>query len=174
MGENFEVNLGGVGARQAHRRGQRWSFARWHGGAREWRGARAGAVELAARRLAVEAGARRGLCGGELWRRRRRRQGLGLGHGERTRRHGYMRVSNATEKETEKSPENAGDPLTGRSGGSNRMLPPSVRSIPERSNSSGIGTERVRWSMTGCRQGPVNSSFVFFTRPEAERLLTGR
>ena len=47
------------------------------------------------------------------------------------------------------------DPLTGRSGGSDQTLPPSVRSIPERSKSSGIETGRVRWSMTGRRQGPV-------------------
>ena len=58
--------------------------------------------------------------------------------------------------------------LTGHSGGSDRTLPPSVRSIPERSNSSGIMTGRVRWTPTGRSQSPVNLAFVFFTRPDAE------
>ena len=57
-----------------------------------------------------------------------------------------------------RSLENTWFLLTGHSGGSDRTLPPSVRSIPERSKSSGIMTKRVRWSMTGRRQGPFNSS----------------
>ena len=57
--------------------------------------------------------------------------------------------------------------LTGRSGGSDRTLPPSVRSIPERSKSSGIGTGRVRWTMTGRRQGPVSTTCPSFDRPDA-------
>ena len=81
-----------------------------------------------------------------------------------------MRVPNATEKETEKSPENTRDPLTGRSGGSDRMLPPSIRSIPERSNSSRIGTGRVRWSMTRRRQGPVSCLERHLDRPDARTL----
>ena len=67
-----------------------------------------------------------------------------------------------------RSPENTCFLLTGRSGGSDRTLPPSVRSIPERSNSSGIATGRVRWTPTGHSQSPVNLAFVFFTRPTAE------
>ena len=69
---------------------------------------------------------------------------------------------------TGKRPDAARYLLTGRSGGSDRMLPPSVRSIPERSNSSGIATGRVRWTLTGRSQSPVNLAFVFFTRPNAE------
>ena len=60
--------------------------------------------------------------------------------------------------------------LTGRSGGSDRMLPPSVRSIPERSNSFGIATGHVRWSMTGRRQGPVSLACSFFKRLDAGSL----
>jgi len=56
--------------------------------------------------------------------------------------------------------------LTERSSGSDRMLPPSVRSIPERSNSSGIGTGRVRWSMTGRMQGPVSTTYSSFDQPD--------
>ena len=78
-----------------------------------------------------------------------------------------MRTPNVTRKEMEKSPEAARDPLTGRSGGSDRTLPPSVWSILERSNSSGIGTGRVRWSMTGRRQGPVSTACSSFDRPDA-------
>ena len=79
-----------------------------------------------------------------------------------------MRTPNTTRKETEKSHEATRDPLTGRSGGSDRTLPPSVRSIPERSNSSGIRTGRVWWSMTGRRQGPVSTAYSSFDRPDAE------
>ena len=57
--------------------------------------------------------------------------------------------------------------LTGRSGGSDRTLPPNVRSIPERSKSSGIGIGRVRWTMTGHRQGPVSTTCSSFDRPDA-------
>ena len=68
--------------------------------------------------------------------------------------------------------------LTGRSGGSDRMLPPSVRSISERSKSSGIVTGRVRWTPTGHSQSLINSALVFSTRPDAEtpsdRTLKGR
>ena len=98
-------------------------------------------------------------CGGEQWRRQ-----LGLGQTARLRRDkkkSVVRLSsppNAIEKEIEKSPEDARDALTGRSGGSDRTLPPSVRSIPERSKSSRIETGRVRWSMTGRRQGPVRTT----------------
>ena len=84
-----------------------------------------------------------------------------IGHGGITKEDAVVQLSsppNAIEKEIEKSPEDARDPLTGRSGGSDRTLPPSVRSIPERSKSSGIGTRRVRWSMTGRRQGPVRTT----------------
>ena len=79
-----------------------------------------------------------------------------------------MRSPNATRKETEKSPKAARDPLTGRSGGSNRTLPPSVRSIPERSNSSRIAIRCVQWTPIGRSQSPVNLAFIFFTRPDAE------
>ena len=81
-----------------------------------------------------------------------------------------MRTPNVTRKETEKSPEAVRDPLTGRSGASDQTLPPSVRSIPERSNSSRIGTGRVRWSMTGHRQGPVSIACSFINRSDARSL----
>ena len=71
------------------------------------------------------------------------------------------------EKETGKRPEAARYLLTGRSGGSDRTQPPSIRSILERSNSSRIVTGRVRWSMTGRRQGPVSSACSSFDRSDA-------
>ena len=100
------------------------------------------------------------LAAAARWRRRR----LGLGGKVATGSEIFFAVvrlsspPNAIEKETEKSPEVARDPLTGRSGGSDRTLPPSVRSISEMSKSSGIRTGRVRWSMTGRRQGPVRTT----------------
>ena len=45
-----------------------------------------------------------------------------------------------TEKEIGKRQNHARFLLIGRSGGSDRTLPPNVRSIPERSNFSGIAT----------------------------------
>ena len=74
----------------------------------------------------------------------------------------------------ERRPEATRDPLTGRSGGSDRTLPPRVRSIPERSKFSGIRTGRVRWTMTGHSQGPVSTTCPSFDRPDAEPFLTGR
>ena len=71
-----------------------------------------------------------------------------------------MRAPRVTEKETRKRSDSAQFLLTGRFGGSDRTLPPSIRSILERSNSSGI--------MTGHSQSPDNLAFVFFTRPDAE------
>ena len=73
-------------------------------------------------------------------------------------------------RKRKKSPDAAQDPLTGCSGGSDRTLPPSVRSIPERSNSSGIGTGHVRWSMTGRRQGLVSTACFFTKRPDTGSL----
>ena len=69
-----------------------------------------------------------------------------------------------------RSPDAMRNPLTGHSGGSDRTLPPSVRSSPERSKSSGIETGCVRWSMTGRRQGPVSTACFFFKRPDARSL----
>ena len=145
---------------------------RWRGGERaerarareaRWRVWLAQGVRLRARLR------RRGvLDGGVGAGEQRRRQGLGLGHGETNRRQRlYEGPKRDREGNGEKRPEAARDPLTGRSGGSDRTLPPSVRSIPERSNSSGIGTGRVRWSMTGRRQGPVRSACSSFDRPDA-------
>lgn len=59
---------------------------------------------------------------------------------------------------------------TGRSSGSDRTLPPSIRSIPERSKSSGIVIGCNRWSMTGRRQGPVSTACFFFKRPDVGSL----
>jgi hypothetical protein len=73
-----------------------------------------------------------------------------------------------TRKEMEKRFDPARILLTERFGGSNRMLPPSVRSIPERSNSSGITTGHVRWSMTGRSQSPVSCLERHVDRPDAE------
>ena len=150
---------GGTVAREPGERGQGRRGLCWHGGA-----------GVGEQRWCGEARARRCVAG-ELW---RRRQGLGLGHGE-SKNEGTAELNRSpdvTEKETEKSPENARDPLTGGSDGSNRTLPPNVRSIPERSTSSRIGTGRVRWSMTGHRQGPVSTTWSSFDRPDAD--LTGR
>ena len=58
--------------------------------------------------------------------------------------------------------------LTERFGSSDQALPPSVRSIPKRSKSSGITTGRVRWTPTGRSQSPINLAFVFFTQPDAK------
>ena len=69
-----------------------------------------------------------------------------------------MRAPHVIEKETRKRSDSAQFLLTGRFGGSDRTLPPSIRSILERSNLSRIVTGHVRWSMTGRRQGPVSSS----------------
>jgi hypothetical protein len=74
------------------------------------------------------------------------------------------------EKEIGKRPDAARYQLTGRSGGSDRTLPPSVRSILERSNSSGIATGRVRWSMTGHSQSPVSFLQRHVDRPDAGTL----
>ena len=102
-----------------------------------------------------------------------RRRWLGLGHGgcgERNSTRGYMGPPTRQNRKQKKSPEAARDQLTGRSGGSDRTLSPSVRSIPERSNSSRIMTGRVRWSMTGRRQGPVGTTCFSFKRPDAGSL----
>ena len=69
-----------------------------------------------------------------------------------------------------KSPNVARDLLTGCSGGSDRTLPPSVRSILERSNSSRITTGRVRWSMTRRMQGLVSCLERHVDRPDAGTL----
>ena len=123
-----------------------------------WRGSARGGSGAVGRR--GEAGARR-----RAWLRRRAVEAAARARADGKVATGIffsvVRLSsppNATEKEIEKSPEGARDPLTGRSGGSDRTLPPSVRSIPERSKTSRIGTGRVRWSMTGRRQGPVGTT----------------
>ena len=158
LGRSGAARLLGTAAGGAGR-GERGECAvLWRGGAASNGGAR-----LASR---GDAGGSKGSVTGI----RRRR----LGQGKGTQRRGYMRIRSETKKETEKSPENARDPLTGRSGGSDRTLPPSVRSIPERSKSSGIGTGRVRCSLTGHRQGPVSTTCAPFDRPDAEPFLTRR
>ena len=147
----WRASCGGACCAGAVARGKAWAQRRGEARAR-WRGRE---VAGAGSRWHGEARARRRAVG-ELWRHRRWRQGLGLGHGETKRR---QRLNEDPKRDGEgngeKRPKAARDPLTGRSGGSDRTLPPSVRSIPERSSSSGIGTGRVRWSMTGRRQGPV-------------------
>ena len=130
------MGKGGAGRAGVGARGE--ARAQWGGAARQEHGGALG-------------------CGGEQWRRQ-----LGLGQTARLRRKKNLVVRlsspNAIEKKIEKSPEDTRDPLTGRSGGSDRTLPPSVRSIPERSKTSGIGTGRVRWSMTRRRQGPIRTT----------------
>ena len=74
----------------------------------------------------------------------------------------------------EKSPEAARDPLTECSGGSDRTLPPSVRSILERSSFSRIGTGRIWWSMTERRQGLVSQLVLPSIDRTLDPLLTGR
>ena len=82
----------------------------------------------------------------------------------------FMVALDGLDKETEKKPDPVRFLLIRRSGGSDRTLPPSVRSIPERSKSPGIATKRSL--------SPVNTAFVFSTRPDAEkpsdRTLKGR
>ena len=77
-----------------------------------------------------------------------------------------------------RSPESASSLLTERSGGSDRMLPPSVRSIPERSKSPGIATGRIRSQLTERSQSPVDPVYVFFLRLDAgtpsDRTLNNR
>ena len=140
---------GGAGLGGARGRGAGRGCGLCCGGAAGQGHAGAGAWRPAKRRWRNGAAARA---------RARRRLGLGHGRGKAW----IYNPPNVTEKETEKSPQDARDPLTGRSGGSDRTLPPSVRSIPERSKSSGIATGCVRWSMTGRRQGPVSTACPFF------------
>ena len=73
----------------------------------------------------------------------RMRGGGGLGQ-RRVWWLGYMGPRDGIEKETGKSWNPTRYLLTGRSGGNDRMLPPSVRSIPERSKTPRIMTGRVR------------------------------
>ena len=67
-----------------------------------------------------------------------------------------------------KKPDAARFLLTRCSGGSDRTLPPSVRSILVRSKTPRITTRRVRWTSTEHSQSPVQAIFFVFDRPDAE------
>ena len=137
------VALGAAVERKGARRGGAWAELAW------------------LRRAAMEARDSGGVEKLRRW--------LGLGHGrcgEKNSTRDYMGPPTRQNRKRKKSPEAARDQLIGRSGGGDRTLSPSVRSIPERSNSSGIATGRVRWSMTGRRQGPVSTAFPSIDRPD--------
>ena len=85
----------------------------------------------------------------------------------------YKGVPHGMKKEMEKSLETTCNLLTRRSGGSDRTLPPSVWSIPERSNSSGIVTGRVRWTPTGRARVRSPSLDVFMIDRMLKLLLIG-
>ena len=105
---------------------------------------------------------------------------LGLGHGELGGDVGavaalgqtVLRLNSAPQRDGKGNREKRLNParfqLTGRSGGSDRTLPPSVRSILERSKSPGIVTGRVRWTPTKHSQSPVQAVSFIFDRSDAE------
>ena len=76
---------------------------------------------------------------------------------------------NMTGKEIEKSWNPTRFLLTGRSGGSDQTLPPSVRSIPERSKPPRITTGRIRSQLTGRSQSLVQPVSIVFARSDAEQ-----
>ena len=76
-------------------------------------------------------------------------------------------VPDGTDKETEKKPDPIRFLLTVCSGDSDRMLPPSVRSILERSKTPGITTECVRSQLTRRSQSLVEPIFIVFAGLDA-------
>ena len=78
----------------------------------------------------------------------------------------YMVAPTELDKERRKNPGPARFLLTGRFGGCDQTLPPSVWSIPERSKSPGIAIGRVRSQLTGRSQSPVQAVSFVFNRPD--------
>ena len=66
-----------------------------------------------------------------------------------------------------RSPETACFLLIRRSSGSDRMLPPSVQSIPERSKTPRITTGRVWWTPTGHSHSSMQAAIIAIDRPDA-------